>query len=270
MHAANAKLFDGNTARSLTYQSKDIYPVTTLGTGDALLIVTPIPNRSFASMATEASGAVTTWSGYTTNSFYNAYNATGGAWRVVSYGFRLYTTQAWTSATGTYIVTETGATDITSSTGQVVASMSLGNTSKSFAVRDANITGIGRPSGVAATLYQASFTTNDYNDWTSFMIAVTSATASVTIANVEVTVNYEWMPRNNSGLATVATKAAPHVTQVMETRDNAFSMMDTIQSVKSFAETSFGVLQTIEKAGETVVAIGSNPYVRAGAGLMLA
>lgn len=270
MHAANAKLYDGNTQRSLTFASKDIYSISTLATGDAMVIVTSNPQKAVANMATETAGTVLTWSGgYTVNSFYSQYNSTGGSWRVVSYGVRVFTTQAWTAATGTIILTETGSTDVSLTVGQLVSSSNLGNTSKAFALRDANLTFIGRPSGVAAQLYNPNFTTNDFNDWTTLLIGITGASASTAVVSFELTVNYEWLPRNNSGLATVATKAAPHLQTVMETRDNAFSMMDTINSVKDFAETSFAVLKTIEKAGEAVVAIGESPYARAAAGLVL-
>lgn len=269
-HALNAKVYDTNSNRSLTFQSRDLITVTTSASGEAFIILTQNPFKAYAPAATFAAGAVATWPGaYTVNSFYNQYNSTGGSWRVVSWGYKYYTTQAWTSAIGSVIITEIGGLDPSLITGQVVASLVNGSKAKVSALRDAVMTFIGRPSGEASNMYVTGFGTSDFNDWTLSYLAITGATASTVVGSIELVVNYEWLPRSASGLGPIATAAAPNIPVVNQLRANAYSVMDTIQTVKDVGETSYSVLKTIKDVAETAVAIGSNPYARAAAGMLM-
>lgn len=270
-----AKVFDDNSARSLTFQSKNIVNIIADGAGSAFYSFGPNPSTSWYS-STITAGAVSGWSAANTNGFYGLVGTNCGSWRVVSYGFKYCTTQAWTAAVGTIIITEVAGYNPALNTGQVVASPSLGTKSAVAPLRDAVMTFIGRSSGKSANDYTLLISANDQNDWTTAYVAVTGATAAATVGYVELVVNYEWLPLYNTAFGLMATQANPNVPIIQDTRSNTFGVMETIRSVKDVAETSAGVLNSIQATlsvaqgiGETAATIAANPYARAAGSLMM-
>jgi len=223
--AMGAKIHDSNTAPSLSYFSRSLFPVTTNAQGNALIWISANPLTNCNTATINAGGVVTAYTS-SPNTFYSniaAFPSIIQQSRLVSGGARFFTTQAWTSATGVLTIASISADyddgilpNVATGTGSVAT--------KSLALRDANAQTILRPRGMEALDYVED-PAADYG-YTSAMYTITAATPSTTVAFIEMVDNYEWIPQFNTGYNLLATKAAPHLPVVMDARTHLATNAD--------------------------------------------
>lgn len=249
--ANGAKLYDDNSSRSLTYQDRFLVTVTTDANG-AAFIALGTGARTGSNVATVTAGLVSAWAGWTAGGFYNTLSSAAGSYRAVSSGFRFRTTQAWTSATGTLIVTE-HVDDPTTTTGYAGYNARLGPSAELFPLRDADVYFVAKPQGMAATSYQDIASTSPL-PFTIATIAITGASASTQVATIEVIVNYEWLPLIATAYATLSTPAAPSNPTVMQSRSLVLSKVPPIGRYannhdSSWMSTAMGVIRRVLPIG---------------------
>lgn len=223
--ASNAKLFDENSAPSSTYSSKQMISIATDAAGQAYYAFTPRPQNGNAK-ATIVANLVTAWTLGTNTPFYTLLGSTVVKnFRVVSWGIKFYTTQAWTDAIGNVIISET--TDYAQQyLGQDVTSLNNGQRVKAMALRDAEAYCVGRPLGKLAEDYQTSLT--GWGGHSNFTIAIDGGKASSTIGTAEIIINYEWQAISNTGYVLLASKAAPDMPVVLKGRSDVAANTDPI------------------------------------------
>lgn len=270
--ARGAKLFDENTAPSLTYSSRDVFPLTTNANGVALVWFNGSPSNTWAT-ATVVAGAVTAWTA-AQSTFYNNVTLAGLArWRTVSGGIRYMTTQAWSTATGHMIVTETTESLDVAVVGQVAGSLTLGPLAHTIPLRDAQFTCVQRQLGMNAKTYKEATSHNPY--YTGFTVYA-NGTPSTTIGYIEVVVNYEWIPDASTVYQAFSTPAAPNIPLVtnavatLATGTNNIQMLtDGISATAGFMTQAKQAVHQVTGIVDDVAAIGGmvSPVVRAVGGM---
>lgn len=255
--ARGAKLFDNNSAPSCTYQTHFTYNIASDANGCAMYWITPDPQKCI-NIATVVANAVTAWSSVDSGPFYGFIN--GGVvngWRVVSFGVRYMTTQAWTSATGTLVATDTSQLWSASLVGQGVGQANM-DRCKVMPLRDANFTYNAGTRGTENNNYSTTYT----SDWAvnNLIIGIIGATASTTVGTVEIVINYEFLPVANSGYATFASPAAPAIPAIMDARSRLPAITDTIRGVKDTAHSAHGILEDASAALSEVAGVAGAAY----------
>lgn len=272
--AKGAKIPDQNSASSFPYQTKAIYNVGVDAAGTAMVWVNWDP-RDFVNVGTIAAGLVTAWTTGDSGPFYTQIQVANiSQWRVVSAGLKFKTTQAWSVATGSFIVTDVGAPFVSGIVGQSVTSMTMGR-SEFFPIRDADITFLGGVRGTENTEYK-----NAYGGDTAIngcILSFSGAVASATIGSIEVVVNWECIASTQSGFAAFASPAASHDPTVMDARARVPAATKTITGV---GQTAHDMSETLKGAGaavneiaalaSTVYKIANSPAGKMVSGLMLA
>jgi hypothetical protein len=249
--ANGAKLYDENSSRSLTYQDRFVINITTDANGQAFYAI-GVGARTCYNVATITAGSVSAWGGWAAGSFYSSLSAAAGSYRAVSAGFHFRTTQAWSTATGSLIITE-HVDDPTSVTGFTVGNMRLGPTAELFPVRDADVYFVSKPQGMSATTY-TDIASTTILPFTLGTIAVTGATASTQIGAIEVIVNYEWMPIINTAYTLLSTPAAPVNPTVMQARSLVLANTAPIARMtpnhdRNWMSSAMGVLRRVLPMG---------------------
>lgn len=224
--ANGAKLPDPNTTRSLTYQNRQVIPIATEIDGEFGYFFNPNAFSTYTpAVLAGSTGTISAWGSGSSSTFWSTIGTSIGSYRVVSWGLKYKTSQAWTSATGLMIVSEING-DPRLTTGQSINSLQLGTVGEYYPIRDADLYFIGRPTGMASQEYVAGSTSNVL-PWTGCMITGTG-TASTTVGYVELVINYEWLPINNTGYVTASTAAASNNSVAMDTRAKLFEGVSTI------------------------------------------
>jgi hypothetical protein len=256
--AMGAKLFDENTQPSLTYQSRQVIPITTDANGLALFYLNNSAQKYYG-LATIAAGVTTAWTS-TNSDFFNTIGTAGIAgYRVVSTGCRFFTTQSWTTATGYVIVTETSdpKPDIV---GLAVSSTRLGPKSKVLALRDATITVVGRSKGMQARNYKPFDEVESGYTGSYYFF---NGAASTTVGFMEMVTNYEWTADPGSSYQYFASPAAEHkpailnaVTDMSAVNSNIKTFSAGIESLASFMSEAKSAVHKTAGLIEDVGAIG--------------
>lgn len=222
--AINAKLYDTNATPSLTYSNRQIFKVTTDGSGSAACAIIPYLSAIYQT-GTVVGSTVTAWSGGTATTFVAQITSTGiDTNRIVTYGFKFVTTSAWTSATGLLIVNEVNG-NFTSATGQPITSPLVGSRAEIYPVRDSKVTVIAKPTSANAGDYVPY---NSLNAWTSYLLGFSGCPTNTDIGYVEVMINIEWLPKAYTGYVMLATAAAPNIPSVLEGRATVLSNVQTM------------------------------------------
>lgn len=224
--AMGAKQYDNNTMPSLTYQNRQVLAVVTDASGQSIVWFNNTPTSYYA-VGTITAGNVTAWTP-TDSQFLTTVTSTNLAqWRVVSTGLRYYTTQAWTAASGYMVATEMSQT-YAGFVGISASSLRLGPVARTLALRDAQVTVVGRSKGVKCREYQeVAGLDSGYTGTVLYF----NGTASTTVGYIEFITNYEWTADPNSSFQFYASPAAEHKPAVLE----AVTTMSSLNSnIKTF------------------------------------
>jgi hypothetical protein len=262
--AQGGKLFDENTAPSLTYNNRQIFAVTTDAAGEYLAWFNNTPTRWF-NTATIVAGAVTAWTSLDSNFYTNIGTAGISKWRVVSTGLRFFTTQSWTTATGYMNITEASEyLQLPPTVGFVAGSLRLGPRSKTLAIRDANCTVIGRSKGMVSRTYKDA---PEADSGYTGSILYFNGVPSTTIGYLEVVTNFEWIADPGSNYQFFASPAAPHsrtvldsVTKLATDTNNIKTLSDGIDNAHSFMKDAKNAVSKTVGLIEDAAAIGGMIY----------
>jgi len=222
--AKGAKLFDSDTTPSITYRVSQLIPITTDSNGYQAIMVSSTPHLAYYKATTITAGTVAVWDAGNDNSFYSQLSNNVGYWRPVSAGVRIKTTQAWTSATGFFAITEIN----NQSTAQLpdCGALTYGLRAEMQPVRDCDVSMIFRPLGRAPETYQSMSSGGLVT--TGLLLTTSGATASTTIGEVELVVNYEYLPTPVSGFQQFTSQAGHNIPNVMNARANVLAEMPQI------------------------------------------
>lgn len=273
--ARGAKIFDENTAPSLTFSSRQVLALTTDAAGEALFWFNSAPDLMYMN-ATISAGLVTSWTS-SSSTFSTLVGTAISRWRVVSTGIRYNTTQSWTNASGYINITETNETALASQTGQAANSLRLGPIVHTLPLRDAKLTCIGRSQGMTARTYKEK---TDTNSGFSGFLLYANGTASTTVGYIEIVTNYEWQADAYTSYQNYATPAAPKVPLILDAVTSLSSVTNNIQMVsdgigqaRGFVEQAKEAIHTVSGIVDDVAAIGGtlSPAMRGigmGSGLI--
>jgi len=259
--ALGAKLHDRNTAPSLTFCSRNLVDVQTNAQGRAMVWMSVDPQLGIATAILDATGQATSYV-TTANSFYSQITSATNQcsqWRVVSAGYRFFTTQAWSTAAGVLTVSEISS-NYQPSVLPNVNSMNLGVTMKATPLRDSSVQTIFRPRGIESEDYENTYGAD--LGFTSSILCVYGASASTIVGTIEVVINYEWIPTLNSGFSLLATNAATHIPAVMDARTNLAQKVAPIQggsTLASFKSTMDDANKSLNEAA-AIAATGVSMY----------
>lgn len=256
--AINAKIYDSNSAPSLTYSNRQIFPISTLASGEFALAISTKDNAVFSSASTITSGAVVAWAAATQSTFSSQLGSSYvSGYRVVSYGVKFVTTQAWTSAVGLLIVNETTGSQ-SGISGQSVSSPMMGSRSIITPIRDAKVTYTGRALGDTSNEYISPTATPAY---TTLLITMTGGAASVNVIGyLELVINYEWVPIAGTAYVGMATQAAPNIPEVLSGRAHVASNTNNLQLTDDTSKIGDSVMATamdyVKTATDVISTIG--------------
>jgi len=217
--AKGAKLTDSDTSPSITYRVSQLVPITTDANGYQAMMIGASPASAYFLATTITAGTVAVWGSGNNNSFYSQLSNNIVKWRVVSAGVRIRTTQAWTAATGYYTLSE--VSNLSTTQLPDCGATTYGLRAEMIPLRDANVAAIMRPQGKVAEDYQ-SISTTAYTH-TAFLLTTSGATASTTVGQIELIVNYEYVPTEVSGFQQFTSPAGRNIPSVSTARANVMS-----------------------------------------------
>jgi hypothetical protein len=260
--AIGAKLYDENTAKSLTYQSRDVQTFSSNGQGQSMVYFTCAPVRA-SSSATIVANVTTAWGAWTTNTFFGGISSACGKWRVVSWGIHIISIAPYNTASGSYVISEV-TEDMTANVGQNVAATNYGGDSVIAMIPGNEFYLVGKPLGSNATTYTQGVGTNVLNAYTGFVIVVNGMPINTPTYTAELIVNYEWIPTAvSSGYNNIATRSAPSVPAVMDARSNAAGLLPLALPARSPVAVSHTIMDTVDKVlnvGTKVLGMASMFY----------
>jgi len=223
--AAAAKYPDQGSGRTLTFQQRFSFAVSTDTSGAAVLAFNPKVNFPILGAASVASNIATwpaTWSsaGDATTNLVNVHGAT---YRPTSFGFRASNTMSATDSAG-YLVIAKGGSPILSSTTTISAGTMTSFDSHPL-VHGGEWHSVGNPR--SATAYEmrnvSGYNVNTYpadDTWETVYLAVFGSKISSPVLFIELYVNYEYSAKEDSSIAQLAT-SQPVLDIQMQTAINA-------------------------------------------------
>lgn len=259
--AMGAKLFDENTIPSMTYTSRQIFPITLDANGVALVWFNN-SYRNYFMTATIVAGTVTGWTA-TDSDAYSSLTTAMSRWRVVSTGLKYFTTQAWTSASG-YINISEITEPYNSANLPVANSLRLGPRVTSVPLRDAKFVMIGRGKGMQTRTYKVP---DDIESGYSGTMLYFNGAANTLVGYVEAITNFEWIPDAYTSYQLYTTPAAPHVPMIMDAvgdlSSKGINLKQITDSVNQAADFMSAAKQSAHKVSgivDDVSAIGGMFY----------
>lgn len=253
-HAKGARYFDSNGTHSLAYPQKRMIPLATNANGELGLLLVPNYNNQWYTFGVTAAGN-TAYAGVMTAApvLGNALN-----YRIVSWGFTIKHVTTPLTASGLISIRGFGS-QVGSSYANVDGQTLNADVVSDIPLQDCkNVAVIGRKANNTSAFYTAPNTTivtggfvTDYVGcgWDVYQIYVTGAPASTTIAYLEVTMNFEIILDDFTGMAQLMTPPPPS-SLILQTASNA-------------------VTSTAKSVFETGVAAASN-YIKRSAATALA
>jgi len=187
---------DESSAYSTPYRAVGWYSVSSDTNGNGAFWFNASPNFGVASVSSINNGTgVITWNAAGAYPFYsNNISGKFTEYRVVSFGLKIMTTQAWTAAQGVLNLNIMVA-DPTGGTACSVNSLTNGYDGQTYPLRDANLYFLSKPTDMTWREYipvaDEGVVTGELVPWTSLLIAFSGATASTTPITVEYVINYE-------------------------------------------------------------------------------
>jgi hypothetical protein len=209
-----AKISDESSVFTVCFQTRDLIPLTSDANGDFAYYFSPMPHDLYKVGSTIAAHLVTAWTSNTSGSYVSITNQYQTI-RVVSYGVRIVTTQAWTSATGNTIFSVVNANPPVSSTN--TTTMTNGTDVSAYALRDLDVTFLGKPADHTYTEFQTVLSDDGSPgdagtpNWTQLLVTGSGLTASTNFGFAEIVVNLECRPITGAGIASnqYATVSSP-------------------------------------------------------------
>ncbi len=256
--APSAKIPDASSTGSLTASVRMMVPIQTNADGDALYWFQPVLN-SIGVQATLVAGVVTAQTALASVPYYADYQTNCTTYRVVSFGMRYMTTQAWTNAIGICIVTDSQTSSV-GSVGMYANAMNMSKINEMLALRDCKVTWIGRP--VSNQWNNFIGITNAGHSFSIPILSVSGATASSIVGYAEVCFNVEFTIKPNTVAALFPTPTAknnPPLLQIANAAQNSLdpvkpgaSLTDYIKATVAQAAREYGP-QIMEAAFESLL-----------------
>jgi hypothetical protein len=181
--------------------------MATNASGQACLQVAPSPSAVYRSCTSFTGTIADTWGSYTAMPEYNSILTTGtGSVRIVSFGAKIMAIVAPLSASGLVTMGTVGdpATEFDYAADQCVDVTRM-------PLHDTDTAWIAKPNDDYDNfqVYNYSLSTVGY-PFTGLFVAVSGAPASTSVLQVEVYMNVEWIPLNETTFARFTTPAAAH------------------------------------------------------------
>ncbi len=220
VHAQGAKMFDRSSSRSVPISLTQTLSLTTNSDGNAALLVYPTLNNQVYEPTTIVSqNEITSWTSYANAPYYTELGDNFYNYRCVTGGVRMFTTANATTASG-------------------IAGMAL-LAQKGSNPPPVNLDGAGFleynrtavPGMDMAAVMKPQDLYTDFNDigtaeiasLTPILVWVRGGPASTTIAFIEITVNFELIPKPDTFANLMATPAYPHSPEVEAASSNILS-----------------------------------------------
>lgn len=206
--ARGAKIPDDNGSKSVAISLLGRHTLTADAAGRAASLVNPSLREHSWGPATFTATTVTLASMATATAIsdYTAFSTAVDEYRVVSWGVRIYSTDAPLNQAGEIAVITLPEEPPTYSGATVADTGSLFENISRFPVAGANVHWISKPVGVAWKEYR---NVNLYPSYESVLLVVRGAAAGQTFT-VETFINVEAQPKLASLTAVISTKAADH------------------------------------------------------------
>jgi hypothetical protein len=207
---------DGSGGFSAPYQSKYFITLATNSNGNAaLLFDLGQPSQHYATASGIDAGTLNvTWGTIYGDPNYSFFNSNYIAYRVVSAGIKVLTTESYLNASGTLLV---GFSPTTYQSGTYNCS-NLSNyiSAEMLAVRDCKVTMIAKAIDkvVAREFAPLSYTADTDPSFFNIFLGITGGVASTTIMSIEVRVNYEFKPNvgnANNNMAMMSKPDSPNL-----------------------------------------------------------
>lgn len=251
--AKGAKIPDQNSSTSFPYQTRVGFPIIVDANGAGMYWINWDPATLFNS-ATVVLGVTTAWFSNTAGTFYTMVGTSVAQWRVVSAGFKFKTTQPWTTATGSLIVSDVSQVFNAADVGQQLGSLQMGR-AEMYPVRNADVTFTGGVRGSENNNYNANFGNDPAMN--GGILSFFGCAPSVTVGYVEIIVNWEALPVADGGFQSFATPAAKHEPTVMDARARLPSITNTITSATNMAHDATHTINGASKAINEITAMAS-------------
>lgn len=193
-----SKIPDESSGYTLPFQTHFFSSLISDANGNLALYVQPYPAAMywFAASINSSTGIIT-WSTATNSPDFTGIGQQYRELRVVSWGVRVMTVLPWTTAAGTAIATSIQTTPTAGGTNvTTVTSMNNGSDTQAYAVRDLDITFIGRPTDHMWTAFNTFNNIGELDSsavpWSQFLFTSSGCPASSSVFSFEVVVNYEF------------------------------------------------------------------------------
>lgn len=213
-HAKGARYHDGNGTHSLAYPQKRMIPLATNANGELAMLLLPNYNNEWYLFGTTA-GGVNTYSGTMTGApvLGNVSN-----YRIVSWGFTIKHVTTPLTASGLISIRGLGS-QLGTSYGNVDGHTLNADVISDIPLQDCkNVAVVGRRANNTSAFYTAPNSTavvgstpiNYFGPgWDVYQIYITGAPASVTVAYLELTLNFEIILDDFTGMAQLMTPPPP-------------------------------------------------------------
>lgn len=202
--ARGAKWHDITSANTTTYQTRYIIQVPlTAGSGQAALTVRPTMNSAYNTGATFAANVVTSWSASTADPAYSTAGNLFTDYRVVNWGAKWTTTASNNVATGNMIVGES-TYNVSAINTFSLTDLNSTNNAMMYSIRDGEFAYIGKPIDDRAREC-ISVSSTGTTGWSELILFFNGGPPSTDAGYLEVIVNYEGHPVQNSAYLNFAT-----------------------------------------------------------------
>lgn len=251
-HASVARIPDLSATPSFTYSVTSTFDVGLTAQGKGLWIFKADPSVPGIYATLDASGAVTGWTNAPTPSAWTSLGAEATSFRVVSWGVKYLTTQAWTGAQG---VITSGTIAYEASTITSTSSVAFSNDVQLHALRDANIAFVGRRTDMESTHYIA-YGQDPSDNWNTLVLMFNGGTPSSVCGSVVVTIHVEVRPQANSVSSRLARTALPNVPVAMT------AVTAVHEAVPSVVNQALGSISSVIEEEAMKVAARFGPSLR--------
>lgn len=208
--ACGAKMMGKDSSRTFSFTHKSVVTLTTNSSGKTATWLSPGIEGVMSVPSVLGAGNVVTWDTATDLPEAASLQASASSYRVVSAGFRLFSTASPTNSSGRVQVTQTNVTgdgtptgfDVTSLLYEEVNTDSLYAYDKTFCFRR---------EGAEAEIFEPASNTSPHDGWNGIVISITGAAASTAVMQLELTFNLELQPDPITIYSRMADPPAKHV-----------------------------------------------------------
>lgn len=215
--ARGAKIPDSDSSKSFAVQLRDVAGLVPDANGRAAMYIGPGLNSKIRSHATMNATQVSTWTGASSIADYTALSTAGEAYRIVSWGVRIYSQLAPTDQSGQFRVITTPEEPIT----PFLYNTSFFEEIKVYPTTEDSVHWTSKPIGTAHKEYIPMADAASW-DWVVIIadgLPVTTASAFT----VEIVFNLEVQPNFGSITGALSTPASPHKPHVLSAAGEVLS-----------------------------------------------